>query len=201
MRENKPDTKALILNAALRLFAASGVENVSMRDLADDVGIKAASIYNHFPSKDEIVEACYDYYLQYHDAGRLNKEQYSLVLLEGTKEEIVNIPIEQFPEDLAENMFYAMIVLFSRIYTDSAAIIKYTQMIDHSMEFLMEFLDLGIKLGRFDNFIVRGVSMLMLSSRLFAAQSVTIHPEALSDWDIAQKEMTSELMNIIPFRY
>ena len=56
-RGSPPDTKTQIFNTALRLFATSGVENVSMRDLADAVGIKAASIYNHYTSKEQIVEA------------------------------------------------------------------------------------------------------------------------------------------------
>lgn len=38
----------------MRLFSKRGYDGVSMRDLAAEVGIKAASIYNHFSSKDEI---------------------------------------------------------------------------------------------------------------------------------------------------
>jgi len=201
MQVNKPDTRILIFNTALRLFAASGVENVSMRDLADEVGIKAASIYNHYPSKDELVEACYDFFLENHDAGRLDKEQYTRILREGTKEDVFNIPTDRFPEELAENILYSMIVLFSRIYTDTIAIKKYTQMIDQSMMYMMEYLEQGIQIGRFKKFDVRGISMLFLSAKLFTAQSTTIHPDTLFDWDMAQREMFSALMNTLPFNY
>lgn len=47
-------TKDLILHTALRLFSKRGYDGVSMRDLAAEVGIKAASIYNHFSSKEDI---------------------------------------------------------------------------------------------------------------------------------------------------
>jgi AcrR family transcriptional regulator len=47
-------TKDLILYTALRLFSERGYDGVSMRDLATEVGIKAASIYNHFSSKEDI---------------------------------------------------------------------------------------------------------------------------------------------------
>lgn len=47
-------TKDSILHTALRLFSERGYEGVSMRDLASEVGIKAASIYNHFSGKEEI---------------------------------------------------------------------------------------------------------------------------------------------------
>ena len=196
-----PETKTRIFNMALRLFASSGVENVSMRDIAEAVGIKAASIYNHFANKEQIVEACYDFYLQNHDSTRLNKEQYSIVLQRGTKEEVVNIPNHQFPEELEENLIYAMTVLFSRIYTDAKAIEKYTNMINYSMNFLIDFFETGIKLGRFEEFNVRGVSMLFLSSRLFAAQSITIHPDSLQDMDLAQQETINQLINLLPFKY
>ena len=201
MEENKESTKTQIFHTALRLFATCGVENVSMRDIAEAVGIKAASIYNHYINKEQIVEACYDFYLKYHDSTRLNEEQYTLVLQNGTKEEVVNVPNNQFPEGLEEKLIQAMTVLFSRMYTDAKAIDKYTKMIDYSMNFLKGFFEKGIKLGRFENFNVRGVSLLFLSARLFAAQSITIHPEALRDWGFAQYEMIMELINILPFKY
>ncbi|MCL2129135.1 MAG: TetR/AcrR family transcriptional regulator [Treponema sp.] len=196
-----PDTKTHIFNTALRLFATSGVENVSMRDIADAVGIKAASIYNHYINKDQIVEACYDFFLGNYDINRLNKDQYIPVLQNGTKEEVVMVTNNQFPKEIEENMVFAMLVLFSRIYTDLKAIDRYTRQIDDSMRFLNEFFETGIELGRFEQFNVRGASMLFLSARLFVAQSVTIHPESLPDLRIAQQEIISELTNILPFKY
>jgi len=195
------DTKTHIFNTALRLFATSGVENVSMRDIAAAVGIKAASIYNHYTSKEQIVDACYDFYLKYHDSTRLSEKEYAVVLQNGTKEEIVNIPNYKFPPGLEENLVYAMTILYSRIYTDTKAIEKYTGVIDQFLDFLKRFFELGIELGRFENFNVRAVSLLFLSVRLFAIQSITIHPEAFHDLRLAQQELILELINSIPFKY
>ncbi len=49
--------KGRIVAAALKLFASAGYNAVSVRDIAREVGIKDASIYSHFPSKDSILEA------------------------------------------------------------------------------------------------------------------------------------------------
>lgn len=48
------NTKDNILYQALTLFSDRGYEGVSMRDIASKVGIKAASLYNHYKSKEDI---------------------------------------------------------------------------------------------------------------------------------------------------
>ncbi len=51
------DTKKKILEKALELFAANGYDSVSVGEIAKSVGIKAPSLYNHFPSKQAIFDA------------------------------------------------------------------------------------------------------------------------------------------------
>ena len=46
----------IVANAA-KIFAREGYSNVGMRDIADAVGIKGASLYHHFPSKEDILFA------------------------------------------------------------------------------------------------------------------------------------------------
>jgi len=48
-----------LLRAAARLFARSGFEATSMRDIAGEVGMIAGSMYYHFPSKDDLIAAVY----------------------------------------------------------------------------------------------------------------------------------------------
>jgi len=50
-------TKDKILEAAVKLFAVNGYNAVSMRDIADAVGIAQGSSYNHYKGKEEILEA------------------------------------------------------------------------------------------------------------------------------------------------
>ena len=51
MGAEKQHTKAEILAISIPLFADSGYAGVSMRQIAQAVGIKAASLYHHFPDK------------------------------------------------------------------------------------------------------------------------------------------------------
>ncbi|MGB3772181.1 MAG: TetR/AcrR family transcriptional regulator [Rhodococcus sp. (in: high G+C Gram-positive bacteria)] len=52
-RQRKVD----IASTAAAIFARDGYPNVGMRDIADAVGIKGASLYHHFSSKEEILFA------------------------------------------------------------------------------------------------------------------------------------------------
>ncbi|HRG92099.1 MAG TPA: TetR/AcrR family transcriptional regulator [Chitinophagaceae bacterium] len=57
----KASKKELILRRAAAMFREKGFAATSMRDLAEMVGIEAASLYNHIRSKNEILEAiCFD---------------------------------------------------------------------------------------------------------------------------------------------
>jgi TetR/AcrR family transcriptional repressor of nem operon len=47
-------SREAILAAARRSAQARGYNGLNFRDLADEVGIKAASIYHHFPSKADL---------------------------------------------------------------------------------------------------------------------------------------------------
>lgn len=51
------DTKQRILEKSLELFSAKGYDAVSVGEIAKAVGIKAPSLYNHFPSKQAIFDA------------------------------------------------------------------------------------------------------------------------------------------------
>ena len=53
--------KKEIIMATLELAANKGLGNVSMNMIADRVGIKKPSLYNHFASKEELVEAMYQF--------------------------------------------------------------------------------------------------------------------------------------------
>lgn len=68
------DTRQRILDKALELFSQRGYDSVSVGEIAQAVGIKAPSLYNHFPGKqaifDAIVEATAARYER--DTGRLD---------------------------------------------------------------------------------------------------------------------------------
>jgi AcrR family transcriptional regulator len=58
-KKNSP-RKEVILEKAAQLFRKNGFNATSMRDLAENVGVEAASLYNHISSKAELLqEICF----------------------------------------------------------------------------------------------------------------------------------------------
>jgi len=55
-------TKEKIFYAAVELFAAKGYNAVSIREITNKVGIKESSLYNHFRSKESLLDEIFDYF-------------------------------------------------------------------------------------------------------------------------------------------
>jgi len=56
-RETEGGSRRLILDHAARLLRSGGYHQTTLREIAEAVGIRKASLYYHFASKEEIVEA------------------------------------------------------------------------------------------------------------------------------------------------
>src|SRR5213592_4888148 len=56
----RPLTRERVLRAAVRLADKGGIESVSMRRLAKELGVEAMSLYNHVANKDEILAGMLD---------------------------------------------------------------------------------------------------------------------------------------------
>lgn len=55
-RRRPPLTRQRVLDAALALVAREGLDALSMRRLAQELGVEAMSLYNHVASKDELLD-------------------------------------------------------------------------------------------------------------------------------------------------
>ena len=56
-------TKDKIMDVSIDLFSKYGYDDVSVRQIAREVGIRESSIYNHYSSKQDILKAILNYYV------------------------------------------------------------------------------------------------------------------------------------------
>ena len=85
------NTKQKIIDVSIDLFSKKGYDSVSLRQIAEEVGIKKSSIYSHFPSKEAILMEIFNYFtnLFEHDALLNDKDlvldENNEILLESPK--------------------------------------------------------------------------------------------------------------------
>lgn len=82
-------TRDRILDTAIDMFADKGYNNVSIREIAREVGIKGSSIYNHFKSKEDILDSILEYNKR---AGKSNFE--GSQVMEGINVSVREMPLE-----------------------------------------------------------------------------------------------------------
>ncbi|MGD9559662.1 MAG: TetR/AcrR family transcriptional regulator [Oscillospiraceae bacterium] len=114
-------TKQAIFIAAADLFARNNYHHVSMKQIAAAVGIKASSIYNHYPSKESILLAIY----QYFDDNMMRNspdldELLHLAEFENPRE-VMRKTNMVYPDEILETMARAMLVTTSMVHNDPRA--------------------------------------------------------------------------------
>lgn len=108
----KNNTKQVIMEEALNLFAVHGYEGVSVAKIADAVGIKASSLYKHYKNKQDIFNSILaEMTVRY-------KEAAESLSIEGDNAEIA---AEQFTDMSVENLLSAATGLFLYFLHDGYA--------------------------------------------------------------------------------
>lgn len=92
------DSKARILKLATRLFARQGFAGVSLRSIAEGVGITKPSLLYHFPSKDHLREQVLSEVFD-HWARRLPSLVRAVTSGSGTSDALMNELVAFFRED------------------------------------------------------------------------------------------------------
>lgn len=89
-------TTKRIIDASAELFAQKGYDAVSLREIADAVGVKESSIYNHFDNKAKILESIFQYFADNASAIRPSDDELAGLMLVLTPEAILKGIIVSF---------------------------------------------------------------------------------------------------------
>ena len=110
-----------IIYATLELASLNGLKSVSMSQIAKKVGIKAPSLYNHFSSKEEIINAMYSL-LRSRALTNIPSFRYTRELDKISLEDILLSSAKSYMEMVRdENMLKFFKVIYSERATDKTA--------------------------------------------------------------------------------
>ena len=111
------NTKEKIVYEALNLFSTKGFDAISVRDIANAVGIKASSLYNHFKNKQDILDTIIKKYSEYTNKAFKN--------INNNTNNIILNKFKSFPEDSFSKIYMKM----CRFYLEDDDIVKFRKML------------------------------------------------------------------------
>ncbi|MCC0654654.1 TetR/AcrR family transcriptional regulator [Clostridioides sp. ES-S-0001-03] len=100
-KNEKRDTKKVILTVALRLFSERGYDGVGIRDISKEIGIRESALYKHYSGKQDIFDSILK------DIERRYQEEVSTIL----PENMTNILSGE--SDVREELFRISITMFN----------------------------------------------------------------------------------------
>jgi len=163
-------TKKNIFKNAIKLFTQNGFENVTINDIADSVGIRQSAVYNHFSSKQEILDTIYGFYRHHWILNRPNMDYLNTLIKNGNKavDIITKGFIYNFEEDIIEQMSDVVKIIMQRVSTDAEAKALFQKLLlEEGINFVENGLNLAIEAGRFRQFDAHNISVLINCARLY----------------------------------
>jgi AcrR family transcriptional regulator len=85
-------TKERIMSVAIDLFAQKGFDAVALREIAEAAGIRKATLYYYFTSKDQILENIFEYTMERWEMSKVGKWSDS----DETEKQIVAMGLDGF---------------------------------------------------------------------------------------------------------
>lgn len=108
--------KEEIIFATLELAAEYGLKSVSMAQIAEKVGIKKPSLYNHFKSKEVLVEEMYQYLRdKSRESVSIETFDYSEYIKGKSVKEILNQTVENYKKMVTDEK---MLIFYKVIYSE-----------------------------------------------------------------------------------
>lgn len=161
-------TKNRIFSSAIDLFMRKGFSNVSFKDIANEVGIRQSTIYNHFKSKQELLDIIYDYYCHYYLSERLNATGIDAIIQKGSLADILGCIRYEFKDEYRQAMTDITKIILQRIGEDKRAlIIAKSLVVDEGIKYVEYVFDSAIGIGRLAPFDTHLMAVFINIVRIF----------------------------------
>lgn len=161
---NISETKLKIMEVSLGLFSENGFKGTSVREIAKIVGIKGASIYNHFDSKEDILKSLFSKYGSHSLRASLMDKNNIQFLAENP---------EKFPEFLKNQLRrwfldenwkkFFKVILMEMVHNDSAKEIFRKEMLGKGREVVKVFFTELKERGVLKDYPVSKIDTLLFS--------------------------------------
>jgi AcrR family transcriptional regulator len=116
------NTKERLFETALNLFSEKGFKATSIRDITRETGVTVSSFYNHFKSKDELLQAVYDHYTSLYIDSEQAEPDYDKLLDQLSLTDIFTHLTKQYIESMQnEKLMKLTRIIVMEQYTNETA--------------------------------------------------------------------------------
>jgi len=170
-------TKKKIFICATSLIKSKGFETVSIKDIADNVGITQSSVYNHFKSKQEILDTIYDFYRYHFLKDRPSLEDIDPILKNGSLVDIIRCVTYSFKEDCIRQMSDITAIVYYRCSIDiEAKELVETLLINEGVTFVEAVFNRAVELGRLAPLDTHAMAVFINSVKIYVFQIWIVDP-------------------------
>jgi AcrR family transcriptional regulator len=178
-----------IIQAATKLIGEKGVQNVTTKHLADEIGFSEAALYRYFKSKTEILQSVLEYYKQ-----KMRSSVEGIIAKPGTGREKINRIIKfQF------ELFTKEPAIIMVIFAESS--FQYNNTLSNTVSILLnqkqELINRLLKQGTKDGSIRTDVKPEQLTSIILGSMRFTVLKWRLSGFDFDLNDKGAELCDTI----
>lgn len=178
-------TRERIVDTAIMLFSARGYDNVSMRDIAAEVGITPSSIYSHFPSKLSILKDLYELYARERKLVFPNIDDMLRLLETEPIDDVLAMTGYYWPPHIQNKMDRIILIASQRIIIDkdSENFLR-ENFFDALMGVWVPLLSRGMELGKIKPVDIGSFTKLLLYYAFSAAElNCTAMKLSLEQWN------------------
>ena len=174
--------KDQITNTARTMFRTKGYKSTSMRDLAQTVGIEAASLYSHVKSKEEILQKiCFGL------ADKFMAAMQDAQSKNWTADKTLSYAVEKHIEVITNNLDASGVFIHDWKHLSEPSLAKFKQMRSKYENFFIGLVEDGIKQKRFRDVNAKFAVMTLFNSMNW------VYDHYKPNGKMKQSEIASEL--------
>lgn len=142
-------TKQKIMETAINLFAEKGYSEVSVREITRAVGIKESSLYNHFNSKQQILDEIFDCLINELDKLSFPEDTVAHMIGKMNPEEFLEFSTVSFQKYMGNpvTMKIWRIISMERFRNERANTFFKERLIDNAIEYQARVFETMMKRG------------------------------------------------------
>lgn len=182
-------TKRKIFEHSIKMFMTNGFDATSMKDIAAEVGIAQSAIYNHFKTKQVILDTIYDFYIYQNRQMRPSIDDVEPILHSGNLMDIMTCVWYEFTEYKQEIIDIIKIIFQRNSIDERAREITKSILTDENIEYVEAVFNRAVEIGRLSPMDTHAMSVFINSIRRITLDIWIIDPSHETNERVTKEEM------------